>query len=137
MLVSQARALRQEREKAAKKKESANQQVRLSYDANDKSFVLGGGQDEVQRILADLSKMSQIKTITSPMINHSTYNEQSLASSGGVPQRRSNSPMPSPPPSHLSINMSPHSKKNHDQYGCLHPGQSADELDPDMIATPG
>ncbi|KAL9180782.1 hypothetical protein ACHAXT_011235 [Thalassiosira profunda] len=55
-----ARALRHEREKTAKRK-GASQEVRLSYDADEKSFVLGGGQDEITRILADLNRLSQAK----------------------------------------------------------------------------
>lgn len=63
--TQQARALRQEREKLAiARKENSiqrqQQQVRLSYDPNDKAFVLGGDQDEIQRILSDLSKLSQL-----------------------------------------------------------------------------
>ncbi|KAL7527650.1 hypothetical protein ACHAXR_002059, partial [Thalassiosira sp. AJA248-18] len=53
-----AKALRQERQKARSSRESSNQQVRLSYDVHEKSFVLGGEQDEIQRILGDLNKMS-------------------------------------------------------------------------------
>ncbi|KAL3762770.1 hypothetical protein ACHAW5_000206 [Stephanodiscus triporus] len=56
-----ARALRLEREKAAAKNQCHNQQVRLSYDINEQSFVLGGEQAEIQRILADLCKISQRK----------------------------------------------------------------------------
>ncbi|KAL7545676.1 hypothetical protein ACHAWF_009025 [Thalassiosira exigua] len=84
-----ARALRQEREKALAKRQSNNQEVRLSYDANDKSFVLDGGQAEVQRILADLSRISQAKgqdPMTTP-----ARNMGELEISNDVP-------MPSPPP---------------------------------------
>jgi len=43
-------------------KESRNQQVRLSYDEQGKSFLLGDGHDEIQRIITDLNKISQIKS---------------------------------------------------------------------------
>ena len=108
---SQARALRQEREKLQKKRQSQNHQVRLSYDAQGQSFVLGGGQDEIHRILADLSKMSQIKTVTSPSPIQTAQHdvEQSLASSN---DNNKMSPMPSPTPLRPLIN-SPHSIQLH------------------------
>jgi len=81
-----AKALRHEREKATKRlkdDQQINQQVRLSYDDTSKSFILGGGQHgEIQRILSDLSKISQIK--------------------GSSPHH----PGPSPHPSHPSMNVS-------------------------------
>ncbi len=86
---SQARALRQEREKAVtKKRERNNQQVCLSYDKHENSFALSGDQDEIQRILSDLSRISQG---TTPPIKVCPQ-----------PSRTSNNtpPIPSPPPLH-------------------------------------
>lgn len=57
-----ARALRRERDKLVSKKANDNcqrQQLHLAYDPDDKSFVLGGNQDEIQRILSDLNRISQ------------------------------------------------------------------------------
>jgi len=59
-----AKALRQEREKAAKSREQRHQNVRLSYDDSSGQFVLGGEQDEVHRILSDLSKLTQKQETT-------------------------------------------------------------------------
>mmetsp|Transcript_24358 Transcript_24358/g.50585 ORF Transcript_24358/g.50585 Transcript_24358/m.50585 type:complete len:620 (+) Transcript_24358:193-2052(+) len=57
-----ARALRRERDKLASKKannDCERQQLHLTYDPDDKSFVMGGNQDEIQRILTDLNRISQ------------------------------------------------------------------------------
>ena len=54
----QAKALRQERDKAVKRKEESHQNVRLSYDSSGQ-FVLGGDESEVQRILQDLNTLTQ------------------------------------------------------------------------------
>ena len=61
MLLSylKAKALRQERDKAVKRKEESHQNVRLSYDDSSGQFVLGGEESEVHRILQDLSKLTQ------------------------------------------------------------------------------
>lgn len=55
----QAKALRQERDKAVKRKEESHQNVHLSYDDSSGQFVLGGNEPEVHRILQDLSKLTQ------------------------------------------------------------------------------
>lgn len=55
----QAKALRQERDKAVKRKEESHQNVRLSYDDSSGQFVLGGDESEIHRILQDLSKLTQ------------------------------------------------------------------------------
>ena len=83
-----AKALRKERDKVkSTKQESNNQQVRLSYDANAQSFVLGGGSgDEIKRILSDLSKISQIK-------------------GPGETEEQQQQPIPSPQPPHPMANM--------------------------------
>lgn len=60
--IFQAKALRQERDKAVKRKEQSHlsQSVRLSYDGSSRQFVLEGeDQNEVNRILQDLSKLTQ------------------------------------------------------------------------------
>lgn len=78
-----AKALRKEREKL----KCNNQQVRLSYDANAQSFVLGGGSgDEIKKILSDLSKISQIK-------------------GPGDTNNSPHMPIPSPQPSHPMTSM--------------------------------
>lgn len=56
----QAKALRQERDKAVKRKEESHQNVRLSYDDSSGQFVLGGHESEIHRILQDLSKLTQM-----------------------------------------------------------------------------
>lgn len=116
------------------KKESNNEQVRLSYDAHEKSFVLGGGQDEIQRILSDLSKMSHIKGqgSTSPFSNHPDGNQQGLASGGGMSSHNNTNspqpPMPSPQPSHPSSSVSHHSPNisAQTQHGHLYLGHGMD-----------
>ena len=83
---SQARALRQEREKSvAKKRECNNQQVCLSYDKHENSFALSGDQDEIQRILSDLSRISQGTTPPIKVCSRSSNNTP---------------PIPNPPPLH-------------------------------------
>lgn len=42
-----------------KSREQINQNVRLSYDDSSGQFVLGGDENEVTRILTDLSKLTQ------------------------------------------------------------------------------
>lgn len=96
----QARALRLEREKAAAKRQCHNQQVRLSYDTNEKSFVLGGGQAEIQRILTDLCKISQIKG--QPIASSGSGDDQN----DGVSHDNNIHPMPSLQPLRPSNNMS-------------------------------
>ena len=92
-----ARALRQEREKARKSKRECNNQqqgVKLRYDSNEKCFFLNGGSGgggEIQRIISDLSKISQIRS--SPM---------HLSSSGDI-RGESAPPLPSPQPSRPSM----------------------------------
>ena len=90
-----ARALRQEREKAKKSKRECNNQqqgVKLRYDSNEKCFFLNGGREgEMQRIISDLSKISQIRS--SPM---------HLSSSGDI-RGESAPPLPSPQPSRPSM----------------------------------
>lgn len=97
-----ARALRHEREKVVAKRENDHQQVRLSYDANDKSFILGGGRDEVQRILSDLNKISQTQEqssmgarspLKSSISNSPIRGDKSCYSDHGVPN---NNPPPTP-----------------------------------------
>lgn len=66
-----ASALRREREKSkrllSREKVKQNvqttkqQPVRLSFDAQEKSFVIDGDHDEVARILSDLNKISAAK----------------------------------------------------------------------------
>lgn len=51
--------MRAERDKAAKKREQVQQNVRLSYDDASGSYLVSGDQDEVQRIIADLNKLTQ------------------------------------------------------------------------------
>ncbi|KAL7428332.1 hypothetical protein ACHAXH_002846 [Discostella pseudostelligera] len=81
-----ARALRQEREKSvAKKRECNNQQVCLSYDKHENSFALSGDQDEIQRILSDLSRISQGTTPPIKVCSRSSNNTP---------------PIPNPPPLH-------------------------------------
>mmetsp|Transcript_11170 Transcript_11170/g.20451 ORF Transcript_11170/g.20451 Transcript_11170/m.20451 type:complete len:232 (-) Transcript_11170:39-734(-) len=140
-----ARALRQEREKAMAKRESNNQQVRLSYDEHEKSFVLGGGQDEIQRILTDLNKLSQIKGqgCQSPMasaprvINHHVCNNQHRTSGNGVIHNNNAPPMPSPPPSRPNLSAQTQQNCVYFGYG-MDPQGTQDEVDLDnMIASPG
>ena len=89
-----ARALRQEREKARKSKRECNNQqqgVKLRYDSNEKCFFLNGGREgEMQRIISDLSKISQIRS--SPM-----------QSSSGDIRGENAPPLPSPQPSRPSM----------------------------------
>ena len=123
--VLQARALRLEREKATAKRESNNQQVRLSYDTNEKSFVLGGGQAEIQQILTDLCKISQIKRQAAV---GSDDNQN-----GGVLHDNNSHPTPSPQPLRPSNNMS--ANVGH-SYGMQ--AQISDFIDLNgMLATPG
>ncbi len=126
--VLQARALRLEREKAAAKRKSNTQQVRLSYDANEKSFVLGGGQDEIQQILTDLCKVSQIKGLsTATGGSNDDLN-------GGLSHDNNSHPTPSPQPLHPSINMS--ANVGH-SYG-MQTQNASDFIDLNgMLATPG
>ena len=123
--VLQARALRLEREKATAKRESNNQQVRLSYDTNEKSFVLGGGQTEIQQILTDLRKISQLK---GQATGGSDDNQN-----GGVLHDNNSHPTPSPQPLRPSNNMS--ANVGH-SYGMQ--AQISDFIDLNgMLANPG
>ena len=63
----QAKALRQERDKAVKRKElSQTNNVRLSYDDSSRQFVVAGeDRNEVNRILHDLGKLTQKQDDTS------------------------------------------------------------------------
>ena len=54
--------MRAERDKAAKKREQVQQNVRLSYDDASGAYLVSGEQGEVQRILADLNKLSQVQS---------------------------------------------------------------------------
>ena len=75
-----------------KKRECNNQQVCLSYDKSENSFALSGDQDEIQRILLDLNKISQGSGKAAPPIQ--VRSEQKIRSSNIAP------PIPSPPPLH-------------------------------------
>ena len=124
--VLQARALRLEREKATAKRASNNQQVRLSYDTNEKSFVLGGGQAEIQQILTDLCKISQIE-------RHATGGSDDNQI-GGVLHDNNSHPTPSPQPLRPSNNMSDY--VGHSSYGMQ--TQISDFIDLNgMLATLG
>ena len=100
----QAKALRHERDKAAARKESnRQQQVRLSYDKDDNAFVIGGSQDEVQRILSDLSNLSKlqspIKSLASPLKeSRIRCQQQKTGSESGSRSSNSGPPIPSPQP---------------------------------------
>eukprot|EP00956_Cyclotella_meneghiniana_P001454 scaffold1607_cov54-Cyclotella_meneghiniana.AAC.5 len=99
-----AKALRHERDKAAARKESnRQQQVRLSYDKDDNAFVIGGSQDEVQRILSDLSNLSKLqspkKSFVSPSKQGSSHcQQQKMGSESGSRSSNSVPPIPSPQP---------------------------------------
>ena len=54
--------MRAERDKAAKKREQVQQNVRLSYDDASGTYLLGGDQGEVQRIIRDLNKLAQVQS---------------------------------------------------------------------------
>lgn len=79
----QAKALRAERDKAAKKREQVQQNVRLSYDDASGTYLLGGDQGEVQRIIRDLNKLAQVQS-----------HPNEVARGNQIP-----SPLPSPLPS--------------------------------------
>ena len=88
--VEKARALRQEREKLIKRRETNLRQVRLSYNAGDQSFILGGEHDEIQRILSDLHNISQLQE--QPSMNFD--NIGNAVSCLGPNARRSTLPVP-------------------------------------------
>ncbi|KAL3786510.1 hypothetical protein HJC23_010676 [Cyclotella cryptica] len=125
-----AKALRREKGKACAKSENAwhQQQIRLSYDANDKSFVLGGRQDEVQRILSDLSKITQIQEhgLTSP----SGKNDNQQQCSDDVRSMPINvpPPKPSPQPSHPSCASPTPSINGNSVAGWVHPALDFSQL---------
>ena len=87
-----ASALRREREKSkrasrelVKQNEQPTQQqpVRLSFDAQEKSFVIDGDEGEVAKILSDLNKISEAGVGTSPSGGVSLQTPLPKAAPGG------------------------------------------------------
>ena len=132
-------------------RESNNQQVQLSYDASGKSFVLGGEQGEVNRILGDLSKLSHVRgptTMPTPVMNRVFDNTENLTSCRGGAQNSIAPPAPSPPPvppANDGCSHSPNFGAQTPSSNLKNPGyqyescaQGTTSLDlSDMIATPG
>ena len=102
----QARALRRERQNAVAGRDSNKQQVRLEYDEQHKAFMLGGGQDVVRKILADLSALSRVRG----------YDDDGGPSPAA--QRGAASPLPSPPPSRPTPQSATQSRQSEASFGC-------------------
>ena len=101
------------------------EQVRLSYDSNDNAFVLGGRQDEVQRILSDLNDLTKLQSPSKNniVLNTKASNDQSnnqLCEPESKPLS-SLPPMPSPQPSRPNCTSPTHSITS-----SLHSGYSLD-----------
>jgi hypothetical protein len=86
----------------ARRDNNREQQVRLSFDSDNNAFVLGGNQDEVQRILSDLSNLSKLQTpnkssFSSPS-KQSKQAQQLSTNEFGSMSLHNAPPMPSPQP---------------------------------------
>ena len=84
-----------------KESNQRQQEVRLSYDNDKNSFILGGNQDEVQKILSDLSNISKLQSpltcATAFPLKHDNVGRQHLSESGSR-SMNNGPPMPSPQP---------------------------------------